>query len=206
MSPQVLRQGTNLVPCSYLSSLAYKISLQHPSPFSQTLNTPLSSSSLGSWLPCLLFPALTNHTHPHSPSLNSPPCPYTRPLGNSSQTSHSRRSLSGLPRPALRVTPALPSLPVLARTQQPRLPAAPSPPALLRQALPAAAKIHSRALRTHPGLQGRLRAEERLPAASVARAPGATLRTGEAPRLVGSEPCTTPWRRQRQGLLLQLRF
>lgn len=62
---------------------------------------------------------------------------------------------------------------MLARTQQPRLPAAPSPPALLRQALPAAAKIHSRALRTHPGLQGRLRAEERLPVASVTRALGA---------------------------------
>lgn len=75
--------------------------------------------------------------------------------------------------PALCVIPALPSLPVLAHTQQPRMPAAPSPPALLRQALPAAAKIHSRALRTHPGLQGRLRAEGRFPAAMDARAPGA---------------------------------
>lgn len=57
--------------CSYLQTLAYKISLQHLSPFSQALNVLLSPPAVLDFSFFILSSPSKNHTHPGSPSLNS---------------------------------------------------------------------------------------------------------------------------------------
>ena len=116
-----------------------------------------------------------------------------------SQTSRPQQQSSC---PSPRALGAFPSLSRLQRIH-PRA-TFPSSPALLRQALLAAAKLHSRALWPHPGLRRRLL--RGVPVASPLRAPRAPRESRRHPRRVGSEWCTTAGWRQQHWLLPQRRI
>lgn len=137
----------------------------------------------------LLLPS-TYPIPPSSPSLRRfPRPPYPRPARPSFQNFFPNKwpTTVALMPVAPGTSPcalgALPKPPRLQRIQPPATPRPlPSPPALLRQALLAAAKLHSRALWPHPGLRRRLFSEERRPAALPLRAAGAPREPRRHPR------------------------
>lgn len=100
----------------------------------------------------------------------------------SSQTSRPQQSPSRLLHLARlpHVLRTLPSLPVVKLIYSPPDPAALSqPPALLRPALLAVAKLHSRTLRPHPGLRHRLLSAERRPSRFAPRGSRSPARNRE---------------------------
>lgn len=179
--------------------MAYKISRQHLSPFSQTLNVHLSSGSLVSYLVSSLSSLALKESYP--PLLNVPKfisslvlihAPPVPPLGNSSQTSHLNSSSTDCRAPhCVSCQPSQVSLCSRARSSpycQP-LPAhllfsgrrSPSPP-------PRSIPAPSGRIRTVRPSRGRREAPGRFDLQGTR----STLKRGETPWLVGSEPCTTP--------------